>query len=304
MNDRRNKELAHHWWYNTDPAAVGHASNFYWSGDTIYSYGPHFPIARKTKQGVLYNRNRFSQTTSKHQLYVRCAIPRGMSVVEVDNVNAHTVKEHRNNRDLLLQGIIYELDKAGYAPEKVKVPVRRKLIFELNNYKLYCKKFNMPEIPARTDVVLPKGWKKHFDSNILQVLEDLESEHQFKVGERRAANRHIGSIEDSQEKAKTEIEAWKKHKRKSIFRRAVAFLRISKDGDHVETSQGVTVTKDQFLKGYVLLSRIDAGSEELGGKVADRYDIQGVSEKYVQVGCHNIPREEIAYIKNLLDGAK
>lgn len=51
--------------------------NIYTDGMTIWSYGNHFPIAKHLTHGrVLYNVTRYSNTTSKHQALVRCAMCR------------------------------------------------------------------------------------------------------------------------------------------------------------------------------------------------------------------------------------
>lgn len=47
--------------------------NMYFEGDTIYSHGPHFPIARHFKDRVFFNNEKYSQTTTRHQRLVRIA---------------------------------------------------------------------------------------------------------------------------------------------------------------------------------------------------------------------------------------
>jgi hypothetical protein len=71
-----NKECAHLWANRSRPAAKG--SHFYFEGDTIYSYGPHFPIARlfQHKNGplsFLMTTWGYSPTTAKHKSIVRMA---------------------------------------------------------------------------------------------------------------------------------------------------------------------------------------------------------------------------------------
>lgn len=72
-----NREVAHFWANQSKPSAKG--SHFFYEGDTIYSYGYHFPIARlithpvTKKKAYLYNSARYSQSTTRHQGYVRSA---------------------------------------------------------------------------------------------------------------------------------------------------------------------------------------------------------------------------------------
>lgn len=69
-----NREVAHLWANRSRESAKG--SHFYFEGDTVYSYGPHFPIARLIKcpstgrDLVLLTSRTYSQTTSKHRSFV------------------------------------------------------------------------------------------------------------------------------------------------------------------------------------------------------------------------------------------
>lgn len=68
----------------------GHSLNMFIEGDTIYSYGYHFPIARRTGKEynhapvVLFNKNGYSHTTSNHKGHVYWALRNlGYFVLEV-----------------------------------------------------------------------------------------------------------------------------------------------------------------------------------------------------------------------------
>ena len=56
-------------------ATKGKGSNLFIEGDTIYSYGRYFPIARRLpKGGYWINPEKYSQSTTRHQSLVRNAI--------------------------------------------------------------------------------------------------------------------------------------------------------------------------------------------------------------------------------------
>lgn len=81
-----NLMVAHLWAHEQEESANG--SNFYFEGESIYSYGRHFEIGRivRNKRGekaYLINDTYYSSTTSKHQYYVREAIPTGSKVFSV-----------------------------------------------------------------------------------------------------------------------------------------------------------------------------------------------------------------------------
>lgn len=79
--------LAHVWAQQTQPDGRSPKGQMYFHGDTIYSYGSHFPIARFVLEGraVLFNDEKRSQTTGRHQNAVRGAL-RGLSKVRVFSV--------------------------------------------------------------------------------------------------------------------------------------------------------------------------------------------------------------------------
>jgi len=67
-------------------------SNLFILGYAIYSYGSHFPIAYKLNdRTVLFNKDKYSQTTSRHQRLVRDALEsNGWKIIEVDT---QTIKQ-------------------------------------------------------------------------------------------------------------------------------------------------------------------------------------------------------------------
>lgn len=81
-----NSMVAHLWANEKQESANG--SNFYFEGESIYSYGSHFEVGRivRNKRGekaYLINDIYRSSSTSKHQCYVRDAIPTGSKVFSV-----------------------------------------------------------------------------------------------------------------------------------------------------------------------------------------------------------------------------
>lgn len=78
--------VAHLWANEQQESANG--SNFYFDGASIYSYGRHFEVGRivrnkRDEKAFLINQCSYSSSTSKHQCYVRHAIPTGAMVFSV-----------------------------------------------------------------------------------------------------------------------------------------------------------------------------------------------------------------------------
>lgn len=66
----------------------GRSGHLYTEGDTIYSYGPHFPIARIVgDKKVIFTKRGYSMTTSHHKNLVRRALQNeGYAIEESDNL--------------------------------------------------------------------------------------------------------------------------------------------------------------------------------------------------------------------------
>src|SRR3990167_11090978 len=93
---KNNREVAHIW--AQQKQSEGKSGNMFFEGDTIYSYGHHFPIARFARPGiVLFTTKRRSVSTSAHIGYTRQALRGGLTVLEVSDVSANTNGDHLQN---------------------------------------------------------------------------------------------------------------------------------------------------------------------------------------------------------------
>jgi len=87
-------EIPHLWAHKVQENARNAQGNLYFDGDTIFSYGGHFPIARHVldnptkrhpKPAILFTTRSWSVTTSGHVSAVRSAIARDVPVFNVYN---------------------------------------------------------------------------------------------------------------------------------------------------------------------------------------------------------------------------
>lgn len=80
----------------------GKGSHMFIEGDTIYSYGYHFPVARRTPQGMLFNSKGYSSTTARHKRLVGNAI--GGNYIEVIDANiANTNSQFKLNQQRIAE---------------------------------------------------------------------------------------------------------------------------------------------------------------------------------------------------------
>ena len=98
------------------------SQNIYYKGDTIYSYGGHFPMARKYPKRLikgepiaLVKSDKYSVTTSRHQFQTGHALFRaGYHTLEVASVD---IKDVKRNLDFLEA----EADQARLKQKRARV---------------------------------------------------------------------------------------------------------------------------------------------------------------------------------------
>ena len=66
-------------------AISGRGFNMFIEGDTIYSYGYHFPIANKGY--YLFTTRKYGSTTAKHMCYVKTSLP-ASKIINISNCNS------------------------------------------------------------------------------------------------------------------------------------------------------------------------------------------------------------------------
>ena len=105
------KSVAAAWANKTQENARIPSGNFYFTGPTLYSYGPHYVCAhhlpevynRAGRQIALINSADYSVTTTRHVHIARCALPDSVIRIEVPGLNADNVYDIRKHgcRDIV-----------------------------------------------------------------------------------------------------------------------------------------------------------------------------------------------------------
>ena len=68
-------------YFNSSNPHINKASHIYFEGDTLYSYGSHFILAQKVKNGYILNGDKYSITTSSHQSLTRSKAPKYSPII-------------------------------------------------------------------------------------------------------------------------------------------------------------------------------------------------------------------------------
>ncbi len=297
--------VAHVWAQQTQQSGRNKSNgNFYFEGDTIYSYGSHFPIAkqitRNGKKCVLFTTRTYSNTTAGHIQCVRRALSdQNGPVFNIPSVRSsmfgdHTLSEHKDNLTYyanhhaeLARKTVRARSNANWLPRSLETSVA-----EANEYSKFFglrKKFKMPELDrkaiAEADAKAKKA-KERKDKVLRKEREAREAKAQIEAMENREKWKNGEDIHLSQ---------WD-----YIGNRSADVLLRVKD-DVLETSLGAEVPLHHAVK---ILPLIRSGSPylrnghtiHLGHFALDQIDEAG----NVKAGCHTIKREEIERIAALL----
>lgn len=258
-----------HLWANKVQQSARNRGNFYFEGDTIYSYGSHFPIAKhvtndKGETGILFTERGYSSTTSKHIWVVRDA-SRHLNIIKCYNPQS----SHRENFEYWLsnaEGIAAHLTTAR-KPEKYLSGIDHIKA----NVEKYAAFFDIaiPEILAKVLAIGNKDEYANYADNKAKYLAKEEKKRQAELKKRH----------------KKELEKWLNGEGHRLYvHDGYDYLRV-KDG-RIQTTQAVELPLEL---GRRLWQNIKSDSVKVGDKVLD-YTVNEVGKTY-KIGCHTYKRD-------------
>lgn len=274
-------DIAHMWANQTQPSANYSGGNFYFEGDTIYSYGSHFPIARHYNGKVLFTLDNYSKTTSKH-------------VSLVDNASSHKEKiymlhvltgkvypsDHEKNIKHFIYKITGNIQKLKSARKKeiytTNIDHNKKMLEEyVNFFKVKLSKEQKFLIENAT----PEGY------GIYSTKEAARIKRAEAIRQKELAIQHA-----------EELSNWRKFKTQHIRTRSGCdYLRFNKEAARVETSQGIQIPVNVAEKLFrSVVKTVAAGG--CNGECKEtilHYNIDQITPEFLKVGCHLIYMNEI-----------
>jgi hypothetical protein len=247
-------------------------NNIFFEGDKIYSYGYHYELGRfLDDKTILINDEGYSNSTAKH-------------ITLLIGATSQYKQYYKTKTDIniVYRDIMY-LKKLLSKARKPEIYISQ--IYSLwNSFNEYINERKRNEL---------RKYKEYKD--LLLFVDSLQEET---------------SIEDLRNWAKEE-ENKKREKQKKQLSESLAkfrayesnyfrignndYLRLSKCAQFVETSQGVKIDA-QEAKRYLKL--LKSGAMMRGAKIGNYTTIS--FDKLLRIGCHNISKEEINYINQLI----
>ena len=275
--------VAHLWAHKSQESArVSGTGNFYFHGDTIYSYGSHFPIARhvtrKGRSAVLFTTRSYSSTTAGHKCMVEGAC-RHLTVFHVADVNSTEARTQFADYRARYMAIVGMYAKARQRKPEILAGLRD-LVSEANQYAEF--------FGLRARLTLPDDLTGMIVE--CQAIEKRERERK----QREERKRERESLE--------RVQKWVDGE--SDYCPSYGPIRLRVKGDELQTTRGARVPFAHAVKAFRVIKRLhDKGQAyqrnghtiHLGHFALDSIDSAG----NVRAGCHEVAWEEIARVATL-----
>jgi len=270
--------VAHHWANRIGEGA--RASNLFFEGENIYSYGHHFLIAKhvvnaRGERAVLFTGRTYSRSTSAQVTIVRRAS---------SHLNRLDVPDPDLGAEELFEKWYREIKGIADALSGARKPQKYTAQIQavLEEAKRYADFFGY-ELPG----VLVKAGEIQ---NPEQYLDLLQQERELqKVQEKRVQAEALRF-------QKWRLKCWRKFEVDHVSTAdGFDYLRFNKANQKIETTQKVefSLAAGRQLYGLVLAIIEKGGCIHCGETFLGRYSVTEINDKFIRVGCHKVALTEI-----------
>jgi hypothetical protein len=299
-------EIPHLWAHRTQEEGRNRQGNLYFTGDTIYSYGSHFPIARHVvseggERAVLFTTATYSVTTASHCSAVRSAIRSGIRVFHVPNVchgrytgSELTADDHAGN----LADYTERIEKHVITSARARSSYAKEwnhghAVCLRDEAVAYCAFFGLP-VPHIPEV-------PELDSDALTAIRKREAQRAAEKAEQTKRERAEALVRQQEL-----ITKWRVGQDSGCLYDVPVMLRV--DRDQVVTSRGARFPVSHAKRALAFVRKVRESGQayvrnghtiHLGPYAIDRIEPDGT----VKAGCHVVSWEEIERIAPFLDSA-
>jgi hypothetical protein len=286
-----NSQVAHLWAAQNPNKTQARGSHFYFEGATIYSYGPHFPIARFTadKDGVpvvIITRKGYSNSTAKHIGLVHRAIPGHVARSYADNVQddpATLLPAEHARAQGLLRAVLGGRQTKSFAASRRYVEA----IVAFDNVVAIAEDFGLTNPTTAEDRAQIETCKSRLQE-IGRALEEREArrEEREKAQFAEALPKWL-----SGERQSPPPSAYSHPPRLRVIQR-------ERDSDPVvQTSHGAEVDLSKARRSFDFIAKVwqGPGHWEKNGAThqVGPFELLHITPQQVRVGCHTFEREHV-----------
>lgn len=268
-------EVAHLWAHQAQETARNPQGNFYFNGESIYSYGRHFEIARhvshKGQAAILMTYHTYSNTTAKHIHAVRGAI-RHLTVFNTNLELRSTLemfKDYERRQIAALQ--LAEKSRKGSNKRADALAHAQRLVEEANRFAEFY------------------GLK-----NRLKTLDIADVEKAVAEAKERAEKAAKAAVAKQRKKFRENLAKWQAGE-EYVYLPAHenTYFRFIESGEEIESSHGARFHTKSGKRAYQVLRALKASGKTFqtnGEKIlVAPYQVDSMDEKgNVKAGCHRI----------------
>ena len=239
--------------------------NVFFEGNTIYSYGHHFPMAIKFNGKLLYNDDTYSVSTSKHQGIVRGAC-RQYEFIHCATLNDFWPSNPKYFIERNLKcwsGQVKSILEGPMAKARKPEKYLAEILSIVGKVERFCKFFK---------VRMPSEFKVYSDT--------MDRERVLEVARETAKK-------EAERKKREELKAAEKFMNfeRDYFSGEYQIVRLRTDKNRFETSMGVQIP---FEIGREFYEKLKADELKVGDQVV-WYRVLKVGSE-IKVGCHTFKR--------------
>lgn len=301
-------DVAHNWANQTGRARRGH--NMFYDGDTIYSYGAHFPIARiVTREDgarcVLFTTDSYSVSTAKHMTITRRALHGlDMPIFRVPFIS-EAVFSRRSSRwygasEIHAANIESYHSRVKSAYERSKR--RRNKHYAVQDLRT-CERLiaECKECARFFDLKETTSFPANIQESIaLYEKEAREAEEKRRAEEKKALKTWI----------EEKLPRWRMGEKLSCPYSSYKYLRVRRmddnASDYIETSGYARIPVTDAIAAWPELIRLKKICQARDTTVTNQmklgnFTLDHASKQGIRVGCHFIEWSEIEYIAKELE---
>jgi hypothetical protein len=252
------------WAQRTHFEGQNQSRSLFFDGGKIYSYGSHYLLGEfisneNNEVAVIINTDYYSSTTAKH------------SSLAWGATTHYTQFEKKYTDEKSVVSLLNELEAKLLRARKPLIYIEEANMVISNHFEYLD--FMHDGRGVLSESVLKAYAPFQLDEEKLKVLQDKEKERRKKEAERQRI------------KLGFDIEAFMNYESNYLnsYRISEAYVRISKDGESIETSKGVKVP---VREAKILYNKILKGEDIRGFKI-DYYTVISLNGT-LKIGCHNI----------------
>lgn len=245
----------------------GRSSNVFFEHDKIYSYGYHYLLGEFIDDKTIVINNRgYSNTTSKHISWLIGGTRQYKQFFTMSCDIHHVYKQILSLNDKLA---------TARKPENYINQILS-LWAPLNEYIKYTKNKNTPKDDRYKEI-----------KRIIKAIQSQPQEFQHKLAEAKKKE-ELMRKRSEEKRIKDTLSKWYNYEVHSFRIGDKDFLRISQDGENVETSQYVKVSIDEARTLYQLICK---GVDIRGHRISN-YIVNSINGT-LKIGCHNIDMDSV-----------